>query len=249
MTDIANNDELLTLSEVASYLKVAEKTIHRMVKKGEIPCFKVASQWRFKKSGIDAWLHSKLQTTPSDETTRLLEESPELVPFSRLTTTDLIIEDVKAGNKEEILKQMIQPLLSGELLEKGDDYLKKLLDREKMISTGIGNGIALPHIRNPQENPSTVPAVVIGRCEEGAEYDSLDGKKTYLFFLIFTNSIKVHLRLTSRINRILMNKEILEKLKKTQSKTDLYKLIIEEDHVILELEKESQRVSSSPEGE
>ena len=240
MPNKPKNDELLTLNEVAAYLKVAEKTIHRMVKKGEIPCFKVASQWRFKKSGIDEWLRSKMQTAPSDELTALLEDSPEMVPFSRLTSPEMILENIKPGNKEEILRQLIQPLLKSGFLEKEDFFLKKLLDRENMISTGIGNGLALPHIRNPQENETTIPAVVIGRCGPGVDFNSLDGEKTHLFFLIFTNSIKVHLRLTSRINRILLNKELLESLKTTESNTEIFRMLTEEDKIILELERNAK---------
>ncbi len=240
MTDTLDSDNLLTLSEVAVYLKVAEKTVHRMVKKGEIPCFKVASQWRFKKSGIDSWLQSKLRTSPSDEITELLENSPELVPFSRLISPERILADLNEGSKEDILEQLIQPLLEEGFLDRSDDYLKKLIEREKMISTAIGHGIALPHIRHPQENPETPPVVVIGRCKKGVEYESLDNAPTHLFFLIFTNSIKVHLRLTSRINRILLNKTLITELIAADSNKEIYKLMTDEDKIILSLEKSSK---------
>lgn len=237
----AENDELLTLSEVAVYLKLAEKTIHRMVQKGEIPCFKVASQWRFSKRMIDQWLNSKLNTPPKDEISRLLESEPELVPFSRMSSPEMILEDLDPGSKEHMLQQLIQPLVAQGYIDQGTDFLNRLMERESMISTAVGNGIALPHIRNPREYTNAVPAVVVGRCREGVDFNSLDGSPTYLFFLIFSTNITVHLRITSRINRILLNKTLIRQLMEAKTKEEIFTLLTNEDKEITHLEKDKKK--------
>jgi len=78
--------ELLTLAEVAHYLKVAEKTVLRMVHNNEIPSIKVASQWRFRRSMIDDWLMSQMKSPPKNELVKLIEATRQPVPSPGLPT-------------------------------------------------------------------------------------------------------------------------------------------------------------------
>ena len=78
MSDPVDN-EIMTLSEVASYLKIAEKTVSRMITRGEIPCTKVASQWRFMKSMIDDWLISRMNVVPQNDLAKILENPEGLI--------------------------------------------------------------------------------------------------------------------------------------------------------------------------
>ncbi|MDR1894670.1 MAG: PTS sugar transporter subunit IIA [Spirochaetales bacterium] len=236
----SRQDELLTLGELALYLKLAEKTIHRMLQKGEIPCFKVASQWRFSKRLIDQWLKSKLNTPPQDEISRLLETEPEGVPFSRMCSPGLIIENLEPDATENVLLQLIQPLVAGGYMEEGRDFLDRLLERERIASTALGRGVAFPHIRNPQEFTGTAPVVVVGRCPGGVDFHSLDGEPTYLFFLIFSTNMTVHLRIISRLNRILLNGDLIEGLLKAASKEEIFSLLVQEDLEILGLENKKK---------
>lgn len=234
------NSELLTLSEVAAYLKIAEKTVHRMVQKDEIPCFKIASQWRFKKGQIDEWIRGKMKSPSQSASSRLLETAPHKVPLSQLTNQDLMVMDVKAGEKREILSQLVAPLVATGILEEPEPYIEKLLRREAMITTALAKGIALPHVRNPQENRAPFPTIVMGLCSEGCDFNSLDGKPTHLFFLIFSDNVTVHLRITSRINRILLKEGLIESLKKAKTKEEFMELLFREDHEIRRLENENQ---------
>ena len=234
------NSELLTLSEVATYLKIAEKTVHRMVQKDEIPCFKIASQWRFKKGQIDEWIRGKMKNPSQSANSRLLETSPHKVPLSQLTNQDLALMDIKPGSKREVLAQLVEPLHAAGLLDDIESYIEKLMKREEMITTALAEGIALPHVRNPQENRAPFPAIVLGRCPEGCDYSSLDGKPTHLFFLIFSDNVTVHLRITSRINRILLKDGLIDTLKKAKNKEEFMENLFAEDHEIRRLETENQ---------
>jgi len=235
-----NNEELLTLMEVASYLKLAEKTVQRMVQKNEIPCFKIASQWRFKKEEIDQWIMGKMKRPSQSAASSLLEEAPHKVPLSQLTNEELTVLNIKGGSKEEILTQLVQPLSEAKIVDDSKSYVDKLLERENMITTGLARGIALPHVRNPQENRAPFPAVVMGLCNEGCNYNSLDGNPTHLFFLIYSDNVTVHLRITSRINRILLKEGIIEELKKAESKDQFMSIIFNEDDEIRTLETKNE---------
>jgi PTS system nitrogen regulatory IIA component len=223
------SSELLTLSEVAQYLKVAEKTVLRMVHNNEIPSIKVASQWRFRRSMIDEWLLSQMKSPPKNELVKLIEATREPVPISRLTDKRFILMDLHSGNKEEVLRQLIQPLVEFEFVKDGDDFLDKLLDREQMISTALGRGVAFPHIRRPKESQSSSPVLVIGICKSGTNFDALDGEKSYLFFLLYTDSDVVHLRVQAKLNMLLGEKKLADQLLHADSPDAVMQILVEED--------------------
>lgn len=102
--------EIMTLTELANYLKVAEKTVVRMAREGKIPGTKVASQWRFMRSMVDQWLENRMQNVHTDNMFELLKMAPEVVPVSRLVAPDLMIFDIKPGSVPEVLEQLILPL-------------------------------------------------------------------------------------------------------------------------------------------
>ena len=225
MSDTVDN-EIMTLSEVASYLKIAEKTVSRMITRGEIPCTKVASQWRFMKSMIDDWLISRMNVVPQNDLAKILENPEGLIPFTRLTSEDLILDNVKPGTKKDILSQLIVPLVQQEIIEDADDFLRKLLTREKMVTTGIGRGVAIPHLRHPKENPGGGPRMVVGICKAGTDYESMDGKLTHLFFLLVSDSEVVHLRVLAKLNQILRESDYVNRLTNAK-KVDVLPILIE----------------------
>jgi len=225
MSDSVDN-EIMTLSEVAAYLKIAEKTVSRMITRGEIPCTKVASQWRFMKSMIDDWLISRMNVVPQNDLAKILENPEGLIPFTRLTSEDLILDNVKPGTKKDILAQLIQPLIQQEIIEDADDFLRKLLTREKMVTTGIGRGVAIPHLRHPKENPGGGPRMVVGICKAGTDYESMDGKTTHLFFLLVSDSEVVHLRVMAKLNQILRESDFVTRLTNAK-KGDVLPILIE----------------------
>ena len=194
---------LMTLSEIAEYLKVAEKTVLRMIQKNEIPCVKIASQWRFDRGLIDNWILDKMNNTGIDELTRLMQDDADSVPLSRLTSEDLIITDLQPGNREDILSELSKPLVEAGFVKNHDKFVQKLIEREDMISTALGKCIAMPHIRNPRENSTGKPAVVIGICRKGTDFGAADGSPIKLFFLIYTNNEIAHLRIIGKINTFL----------------------------------------------
>jgi len=225
MSDSVDN-EIMTLSEVADYLKIAEKTVSRMIMRGEIPCTKVASQWRFMKSMIDDWLISRMNVVPQNDLAKILENPEGLIPFTRLTSEALILDNLKSGTKKEILAQLIIPLVQQEIIEDADDFLRKLLTREKMVTTGIGRGVAIPHLRHPKENPGGGPRMVVGICKAGTDYESMDGKLTHLFFLLVSDSEVVHLRVLAKLNQILRESDFVTRLTNAK-KAEVLPILIE----------------------
>jgi nitrogen PTS system EIIA component len=198
-------NEIMTLSQVAVYLKIAEKTLLRMAHKGEIPCAKIGSQWRFVKPMIDNWLLSKMKYfNPDNELSSLLaDDAGAVMPVTRLMHHAFVARNIKPGSKEQVLGELIEPLVRGGIVSDKAGYLRKLLAREQLLTTALGMGVAVPHIRNPRENPPGIMLIVVGVCPPGTDFGALDNEKTRLFFLICTDSEKLHLRVLAQLNRII----------------------------------------------
>lgn len=226
MKNKALSGNLMTLAEIAGYLKVAEKTVLRMIQKDEIPCVKIASQWRFDKGLIDEWILGKMHRSNTDELTLLMQKDADSVPLSRLTAEEFILTDLAAGDPETVLHELSKPLVDAGLVDNHDLFVSKLISRENMISTSLGNGIAMPHIRNPKENTSSRPVVVIGICSEGIEFGAADGAPVKLFFLIYTNNEIAHLRIIAKVNSFLRNKVDLDDFLTADSPKDVLRILI-----------------------
>jgi PTS system nitrogen regulatory IIA component len=217
---------------VASYLKLTEKTVLRMVHRQEIPCAKVGSQWRFVRSLIDDWLLSRMQVLPGNDLNRLIEQEGTAVPLSRLLREDMVRLDIWPGNKRRVLEQLVQPLEAAGLVADVGEFLGKLLERERIMPTTVGKGVAIPHLRNPRENPSCGPLLVVGVCPEGTDFGAQDGSATHLFFLLCTDSEVVHLKVLSRLTRMLHMESLVAELLRARDARDVVRLFIRADQLI-----------------
>ena len=226
------DNEVITLSETAQYLKLAERTVLRMVHRNGIPCAKVASQWRFLRTVVDDWLIARMKVVPQNDLAGLIASGSDIVPLSRLIREELILTDLQPGPKDRVLHRLVQPLLEQKIIENGEVFVEKLLQRERLVSTGIGKGVAVPHLRRPQDNPRGGPVLVVGLCREGTDFDALDGRKTHLFLLLCTDSEVVHLRVLAKLNTILGNPEALGRLIRARKKDEIVRIFIKADQAL-----------------
>jgi PTS system nitrogen regulatory IIA component len=223
-------DDICTLNDVADYLKLSEKTVLRMVHGKKIPCAKVGGQWRFMRSVIDDWLLAKMKVIPRGDLSRLIAENAGVVPLSRLIHRDLITLEIKPGIKEEVLSQLVEPFVKNGIIPDGAEFFRRLVSREHMASTAIGKGVAIPHIRHPEENPAGGPLLGIGVCREGTDFDSFDGQKTYLFFLLYTDSELVHLNVMGKLAALLHDEKTVSRLITAQKEEDIIKIILHSEY-------------------
>lgn len=220
-----NTSEIMTVSELAKYLKISERTVMRLLKKGEIPASKVAGQWRFLKSVIDEWLITNMQKGKTTSFSSLIETGEVKIKLSRIIHPSLIILDLPSGGKVNILKELITPLVKLGYINEPKKYLDLLIEREQMVSTALSNGIAVPHIRNLKDNPFKDPVVVLGISKDGVNFDSLDGEKTHLFFLICSNNDITHLKILAKINALAHNKNLVYSIVNANSIAEVISLI------------------------
>ena len=225
----ADQTDIMTLSETAAYLKLAEKTVLRLVHRRELPSFKVASQWRFKRGVIDEWIMTKIQDMSSSDLSKMIEFGKGSVPLGRIVQKDLIRLDISPDTKREVLRQTVEPLSLKGIVYDEQTFLDKLMERENMASTAISRGLALPHLRHPRENPPEGPYVVVGVCPDGTDFASLDGKPTHVFFLLCTATETVHLRTMAKITLLLRRPHIIERIISAETPNAIIDLIAIEE--------------------
>ncbi|MCJ7687453.1 MAG: PTS sugar transporter subunit IIA [Desulfobacteraceae bacterium] len=148
--------------------------------------------------------------------------------LSDIIEIDNIVPELKAKDKKGVLGELAEVISAHDpSIDKGL-IVKVLVEREHLGSTGIGDGVAIPHgklscVRHP--------IISFGRSKEGLDFDSMDGQPAYLFFLLLApeNSSSVHLQVLTKIARILKNSSFRKELMRAQTKEELYQTIIQSD--------------------
>lgn len=145
---------------------------------------------------------------------------------------EAIEADIKAGTKDDVLKELVQILVRNHQVQDAKKALDALFEREKLGSTGVGDGVAIPHAKY-NEIKSLI--AVFGRCRKGVNFDSLDNKPAYLFFLFLApeNAAALHLKILARISRLLKKPDFRESLMKADDQQTIYRIIFEEEKEIL----------------
>jgi PTS system nitrogen regulatory IIA component len=140
---------------------------------------------------------------------------------------EAILSDLKADDKKGVLEELVTPV--ARIADINHDYLVKvLMERERLGSTGIGEGIGIPHGK-VKDLESLV--LGFGLSKKGVDFDSMDGKPAYIFFLLLTpeNSTGLHLKLLARISRILKSDLFKQKLLGATNQDEIYSIIKEEE--------------------
>ena len=148
--------------------------------------------------------------------------------ISEILKRDLLIPNLQSRNKKGVLEELAGILVNQGKLTDLEKVVEVLLDREKLGSTGIGDGIAIPHgkVKDLREVVAS-----FGRSREGVDFGSIDQKPTHLFFLLVApeNSAGVHLKALARISRLLKDPNFRRRLMGAENVEELFQIISEED--------------------
>lgn len=138
-------------------------------------------------------------------------------------TEKTIFTDLMAQNKRELLQELVAPVAEMTSIP-ADTIMKVLLERERLGSTGIGQGIGIPHGKL-KELTSLVMAC--GICRQGVSFDALDGKPAYLFFLLLApeNNAELHLQMLAKLSKYLKMPAFRNDLINAENPTEIIKII------------------------
>ena len=147
----------------------------------------------------------------------------KILIISELISEDYIL-DIKSDNKKDALNELLEVISKNERITDKSTFAREIFKREKLMSTGIGYGIAVPHARHKSVKDFVI---AIGRKIEGLEYESIDDKPVKLIFLIGASDKqdKDYIRLLSRLVLRLKNKEFVDKILTAENPSEIYNII------------------------
>jgi PTS system nitrogen regulatory IIA component len=210
--------EILTPEEVAQYLRVSERTVYNWAQKGELPAGKIGTSWRFKKADIEKWVNSKLSG-------RAAGAKQNGIRIERIFSEERVLF-LKSRDKRGALIELIDCLAGAPQVKSRDELEREIVSREELMSTGIGHGIAIPHVRIPSVT-DLVGAVGVSR-EGIPDYQSLDSEPVRIVIMLagaYDQHAK-YLKALAYISAKLKNEGIRNTLVHSKDAREVYDLLI-----------------------
>lgn len=188
----------LTVRNVAELLNVSEKSVYRWITEGNLPAYRVSGQYRFNRAEVLEWATAqKINVSP-----KIFDDlQPNGVPLPELAEAlqaGGIFYRLGGNDKESVLREIVETMRLPEEVDR-EFLLQVLLAREALESTAIGDGIAIPHVRNPIVLHVAKPLVTLGFLERPVEFGALDGKPVHALFSVISPTVRAHLHLLSQI--------------------------------------------------
>jgi PTS system nitrogen regulatory IIA component len=206
----------LTVRQAAAYLHVDESTVRQWISRRGLPAHRVNERLRL--NALELW---EWATEQGIQVSRSLldqaRKSPEPVPpLSALLAAGGIHHDVPGDDKARVLRELVARLPLPQDVDRA--FLTSVLEaREAMGSTGIGDGIAIPHVRNPILLHVTEPFVTLCLLRRSVDFGAIDGRPVHALFSLVSPNVPAHLRILAQIAYILRDAELRRLLRERAS--------------------------------
>jgi PTS system nitrogen regulatory IIA component len=210
----------LDINEAASLLNLPVNTLKRWIRQGRIPVNRAGDTCIFKKEKLYDWAaKNNLSISDKKNFTKNCAETNNNILSCALAQGKVLYE-IEGEKKEEFFSNVLNELnIENNELEKV--FLNRLLEREELSSTGIGNGIAIPHPREPLPSLFPSPAIAVVFPKEPVYFDSIDNTKVFVLFFIISRNVKEHLKLLSNLSFCLRHKSFIDFLKTKPSMEEI----------------------------
>ena len=210
-------EDILTIDEVAKYLRVSERTVYDWAQKGEIPAGKIGTVWRFKKTELEQWVNERLSTN------KLIPQAGTIKAETVFSTDRIIF--LNYPSKRDALLAMVENISTAPQIRNRHELAVEILKREELMSTAIGRGIAIPHIRL---SSVTDLVVSVGLSQTDiTDFQALDDEPVRLLFMIVAsyNQHAKYLQTLSFFAARLKNRELRGALLASKDPQDAYKIL------------------------
>ena len=213
-----STDDILTIDEVAKYLRVSERTVYDWAQRGEIPSGKIGTVWRFKKTELEKWVNERLSVN------KLTPQSGNIHLESIVSPDRIIFLNFSA--KRDALLALVDNISTSPQVKNKQELAQEILKREDLMSTAIGRGIAIPHIRL---SSVTDLVVSIGISQTDIiDFQALDDEPVRLLFMIAaaTSQHAYYLQTLSFFSSRLKNHELRNALIAAATPQEAYAILV-----------------------
>ena len=211
----------LGVNEAAKLLQVSEKTIYSWIQKKQLPNYRVNDQYRFNRVELLEWATANGVSVPADifhepET----QIAPPPVFLSEALANGGIYYDISGDDKKSVLHAIVETMQLPDEVDR-EFLLHVMWAREELGSTGIGDGIAIPHVRNPIVLHVSQPSISLCFLKHPIEFQALDGKPVSILVTLLSPSVRAHLQLLAKLSYALRDEKLLAMLKKPGSREEI----------------------------
>ena len=211
-------DDILTIEEVAKYLRVSDRTVYDWAQKGEIPAGKIGTVWRFKKSEVEKWVNERLSSSSNTKKT------DDAVQVKNILSPDRVVFITQSA-KRDALTELANVLANAPQVKRGDELLSEILKREELMSTAVGRGIAIPHVRL---SSVTDLVMAVGVCRTPiSDFQTVDDKPVNLLIMIAAayNQHTYYLQTISYFSAKLKSQELRDAIANAATEKEVYELL------------------------
>ena len=230
----------MTEEEAAEYLHLDLPALRKLVNKRNIPFSNQGGQTSFRKNEIRDWLTTRLVEHPDlrdyhKKATKKREEPDRHKPFlSQFVEPSFMHCHIEGRSKKKIIKNIVSLAASTELLCDDDEFHELLNEREELCSTGMANGIAMPHTRIHSDFLFLENFLLIAKSSNGIPFGAVDGKMTDLFFIPCATDDRMHLYMITRLALMLQSTDLAEELRDADTEEEMYDAFTRCEQVFVE---------------
>jgi PTS system nitrogen regulatory IIA component len=210
----------LSVKDAARILSVTEKTIYRWIKQELVPAYRVNGQHRFNQSELLEWATSRRMGISPEAFDEPEEAAKPLPTLTESIEAGGIIYRLDGNSRNEVLDRLVNNLRLSDGVDK-EYLLKVLIAREELASTSVGDGIAIPHPRNPVLLHTSQPTVTLAFLENPVDFQSLDGLLTKVLFCVISPTLRAHLHLLSMLGYALKDYKFREVIEQAESREEI----------------------------
>lgn len=210
----------IDLKSAARLLGTSPQMLLRWAKQGVIPTLEQDGAYLFDKNNLENWAKKRrieIKKEPNHHSISTKEENVSL--FGAMTAGGVHF-GIQGTDAASLFASALQNITLPDNMDR-DDIFGRLLEREQLASTAIGNGLAIPHPRYPVENTPKTGLISTCFTEEEIDFNAVDGQPIFVFFLIFSQNTKSHLHLLSQLSFFLHENEVVAYLRDCKSASNL----------------------------
>ena len=227
----------LDIARLAEYLHVTPDKVTHMAVRGRIPGRKVGGVWRFNEAEIHHWLEERIGTSNIDELDRVQQVVDRVAsdvherPLSEICTVGTCRAPLNSRTRGSVIRSMCDLAAESGLMWDAPAMAEAVKNREQMHPTALDCGVALLHPRRPQTSILSDSVLALAVCPSAIPFSDR-GQLTDVFFLICSYDDSSHLRILSKLSRIISGGDFLEQVRRSESAMDAWRSLYDAEQAL-----------------
>ncbi|MBW1741298.1 MAG: PTS sugar transporter subunit IIA [Deltaproteobacteria bacterium] len=201
-------------------------TLQRWIRQGKIPVYKSKGGYVFLEKDLKRWAESHHIVFASESSQPVRRNSAQTCSLLLAMKKGGVLHGVGGNDVSRVLKAVVKAAPLDPSIDRNELFVR-LIEREELSTTGIGNGVAIPHPRSPLENAPLEPCITTCFLNTPVNYGAIDAIPVFVLFLMLSPSPKIHLRLLAKLSHLLRNSSFVDFLRGKPSASDLFAMVDE----------------------